>query len=304
MKRGNRREKVPVAVRYAAEKFRRFVKTSRKDGEKLGLLNLHSNSGKVPEQAIQAVPAAEELFGNRIAGIFLYGSATLGGLRPESDIDLLILIRGGMSCDERKTLTNLLLDLSAPPGHAGKRPLEVVVVSLEQITPWRFPPRREFLYGEWLRNRLEAGIWPEPCFDPDLVLLLRQARAHGLALAGEAAVKLIPAVPFREIRSAIRHSLPGLLASLKGDERNVLLTLGRMWFTLEKHEICPKDVAAEWVVPKLPPEFASLLRMAGRAYQGIAADHWEPVTRETTLLAEFMRQQLESLLEHPLPERA
>ena len=63
------------------------------------------------------------------------------------------------------------------------------------------------------------------------------------------------AIPFHEIKKAIRFSLPGLISSFKGDERNVLLTLSRMWLTLVTEEITTKDVAAKWVILKLPERF-------------------------------------------------
>lgn len=48
-------------------------------------------------QVTQVISIAESLFHNQILGIYLYGSATMGGLRPDSDIDILIIITQDMS---------------------------------------------------------------------------------------------------------------------------------------------------------------------------------------------------------------
>ena len=93
---------------------------------------------------------------------------------------------------------------------------------------------------------MEAGEYPQACNDPDIMILLWQARKNSITLKGAESKELIPAIPFHEIKKAIRFSLPGLISSFKGDERNVLLTLSRMWFTLVTEEITTKDVAAKW----------------------------------------------------------
>ena len=69
---------------------------------------------------------------------------------------------------------------------------------------------------------------------------------------------MIEPVPMTDIRRAIKESLPGLIASIEGDEHNVILTLARMWLTSSSGRICSKDQAAEWAIPKLAKEHATL----------------------------------------------
>ncbi len=114
---------------------------------------------------------------------------------------------------------------------------------------------------------------------------LWQARKYSNVLKGVEAKKLIPCISIEDIRKAIQYSLPGLIASLKGDERNVLLTLSRMWFTLETGEICTKDIAAEWVYSKLPKDMSPLLEIAKEAYLGNLQDDWGASENKTILLA-------------------
>jgi aminoglycoside 9-adenylyltransferase len=99
-----------------------------------------------------------------------------------------------------------------------------------------------------------------------------------------------------DIHKAIRDSLPGLLADLKGDERNVILTLARMWLTAAVGEISPKDVAAEWVVPQLPKEQGNLLDIARKAYRGEYIDKWEGMESKVSALVNDMKNSIESLL--------
>ncbi len=261
----------------------------------------------LPDQVIQVCSLSKRLFADNLSGILLYGSATLGGLRPDSDLDLLILIRSELTRCARETLTKHLLIISSPLGDRNRRPLEVTVLNVNDLHPWSFPPKCEYLYGEWLRKDVENGRIPQPQFRPDTVILLWQARRNGLSLAGDSAECLIPEIPFDEIRKAIRSSLSELISWFRGDERNVLLTLARMWFTLETGTLCAKDVAAEWVSTRLPPNAALLIRMAGNAYLGRCLDNWTAVNENDAVrLVDHLKQQIEKLLSTsrnpPVPE--
>lgn len=261
-----------------------------------GELYMRSDKVNVSEQIGQTVFTVETLLGNQIAGLYLYGSAALAGLQPNSDIDILVITNDEMPDSVRSKLTEQIKNISGVIGDSQKRPLEITVVNQKDIIPWRFPPKWEYMYGEWLRNEIEAGKIPQPCYDADLVILLWQARAHSVVLRGKAAKELIPFIPDSEVRKAIKNSLPGLLASIKGDERNVLLTLCRMWFTLETAEICPKNIAAEWVLPELPNELVPILELAINGYLGNCVDEWTGLEKETRLLADFLNRNLERIL--------
>lgn len=92
------------------------------------------------------------------------------------------------------------------------------------------------------------------------------------------------------------ESLPGLIKGIKGDERNVILTLARMWLTVAVGEISPKDVAAEWATPRLPKEQATLLDLARKAYRGEYVDKWEGLDSEVMVLVNHMKNSIESCL--------
>ena len=248
---------------------------------------------QLPPQAGQTVARAHGIFGPRLIGASLYGSATLRGLRPDSDLDILLTLDGRVGEGERQALTRMLLTLSAPPGTPGRRPLEVTVVDRNILLEDVFPPAYEYQFGEWLRPDIERGNLPQPAADPDLALLFWQARSHSLPLFGEPAERLIPPVPFSRVRQAIYGALPSLLDNLEGDERNVLLTLARMWYTLSTGGLGSKDQAAEWAAARLPEPFSAPLLLAARAYRGEAADHWE--TESVRPLARALQDKIRAL---------
>jgi len=103
-------------------------------------------------------------------------------------------------------------------------------------------------------------------------------------------------VPFAEIRRAIEFSLPALLDWLEGDERNVLLTLARMWRTLSIGEFVAKDMAADWAMRQLPAAQALLLAEARAAYLGLKEDVWGAPPGETAALAGQLAERVRALL--------
>jgi streptomycin 3"-adenylyltransferase len=165
------------------------------------------------------------------------------------------------------------LAISGPPGGA-IRPLEVTVVALPDVRPWRWPPWRALQFGEWLRPDLERGIVEPPQRDPDLALLIVQARANGRPLVGPRAAEAFEPVPPEDLRRALAESLPYLLEGWREDCRNAILTLARMWLTAETGRIEPKDRAADWAIPRLPADTAAWLAKARDDYLGRADPDW------------------------------
>lgn len=201
-------------------------------------------------------------------------------------MDVLAVLGQVLPQKARDSLTEGLLTLSGKPG-SGKpeRSIELIAVCRSGVLPWRYPPRREYLYGEWLREEMERGQAQGPADDPDLTLILAQAIRHSAPLLGPRLEELLDPVPMRDVRRAMRDCLPGLLKSLRGDERNVLLTLARMWYTAAQGDFIPKDAAAAWAAPRLTGSAAALLETASRAYRGESGDHWAGRESEAGALA-------------------
>ncbi len=89
----------------------------------------------------------------------LYGSAVDGGLKPYSDIDLLVTVAVKLDETTRRALLNDLMEASAFPGESETlRAIEVTLVVHDDIIPWRYPAaKRELQFGEWQRNDILAS---------------------------------------------------------------------------------------------------------------------------------------------------
>ena len=259
---------------------------------------------KIPQQAMQALKIVEELLGSSIVGVYLFGSAVIGGLRINSDVDVLVVVNHSLPEVTRRKLIDRLMLISGKIGNTDSiRPLEITVINHSDIVPWLYPPKNEFIYGEWLRSEYEKGQIQEPTYDTDLAIVLAQVRKNSISLFGPDASDILDPVPISDIRRAIKESLPGLIEGIKGDERNVILTLARMWQTVSIGEISPKDVAAKWALSRLPKEYSTLLDLARKAYRGEYVDKWEGLDSEVTALINHLKNSIESCLSQTQEEQ-
>ncbi|WKB56150.1 aminoglycoside adenylyltransferase family protein [Eleftheria terrae] len=236
-----------------------------------------------PEEIAPQLAGALTVIEGHLAGILecvhLFGSAVEGGLKPHSDIDLLVTVRTSSTEATRQAVMSALLGVSAPPGaSAGEgrlRPLEVTVIALPDIVPWRHPARRQLQFGEWLREELQAGHFEPPMPDHDLAILLTKVRQRSMALRGPEAATVLPPVPPADLMQALLDTVAQWRtpADWAGDERNVVLALARICFTAATGEIASKDGAAVWLLERLPATHRAVLADAKAAYLGQSADH-------------------------------
>lgn len=252
----------------------------------------------IPSLAIEAVHVSQELIKN-IEGAYLFGSAVEGGLRADSDVDVLIVTRQRLPLETRQELVERLMRISGKTGNSKSiRPLELTVVNLNDIVPWQYPPKSMFVYGEWMREQYENNYVPDQKPDPDLAIVLSNVRMNSIPIIGPNAQTLLEPVPGKDFYLAIKESLPDLLSGRKGDERNVLLTLSRMWITVSTGKVVSKDIAAKWTTGQLPAPLKPLMIMARKAYLGEIKDNWDERENEVTILIKHMKQEIESCIEH------
>lgn len=241
---------------------------------------------------------AKQLFNDSLLGIYLHGSAVEGRLRPQSDIDLLVTVNRPIAEHERNLLVAWLLKLSGrhPRQHDQPRCLEVVIFDANGRGIRSYPAQAEVVYGEWLREAYEQGITTNMTADPEHTLILAQARMSSIPLLGYQLADTLPDVPVDTIQMALRDCLPGLMNTLEGDERNVLLTLTRIWRTLELGDFVSKDTAAAWAALRLSADEAFIVDYARRAYLGEIADIWSDKRVALHLTANQLRRHIGCLL--------
>ena len=254
---------------------------------------------EISKQVSQACDVINRHLASTLRAIHLYGSAIDGGLKPYSDIDLLVTIGSELVETTRRAFMFDLLEISAPPGKSEIfRALEVTVVVQDEVLPWRYPVRRELQFGDWLRKEILEGNIESAVIDADLAILLTKARQHSLPLLGPPAEEFFDQVPKSDFFRALADTLKQWESpsDWAGDERNVVLTFARIWYSVVTGEIAPKDVAADWSIERLPVEYQSILYEARQAYLGNGEDHLASHSEQTTDSMLFMKSQIVEIL--------
>lgn len=209
--------------------------------------------------------------GTTLRAIHLFSSAVEGGLKPRSDLDLMVTITAPTDDATRRALMEALLRVSTPPGtDSARRALEVTVVVLHEVVPWRYPARREMQFGEWLRDDILAGSFEPAVWDHDLAILLTQVLRHSVSLLGPNAAQLFERVPSADLMASFRDTIAQWQSSAdwEGDEQTVVLALARIWYSAITGTIGSKELAAAWALERLPPEHRPVLVGARDAYLG------------------------------------
>jgi streptomycin 3"-adenylyltransferase len=249
------------------------------------------------DQTRRIVAVVREALGDSVIGAYLHGSSVFGGLHPTSDIDVLVVTQRPTTIDEQRVLIGRLLPISGrgdPTG--GSRSVELTIVVQSDVRPWRYPPRLDLQYGDWWRGEFERGEltpWVSP--NSDLALLLEMVLEANHQLLGPPPAEVLDPIPPADLRRAMLDGIPALLGCLDGDERNVVLTFVRIWTTLETGVIRSKDAAADWALPRLPPEHRAVLEHARSIYLGDAAEEWGDLLRRVRPHVDHVLGEIKSL---------
>ncbi|VVE14166.1 Streptomycin 3''-adenylyltransferase [Pandoraea horticolens] len=233
--------------------------------------------------------ALQRFLAGNLRTIHLFGSAVDGGLKPNSDLDLMVSVSRPIAGAMREHIARELLAHSSPPGSAGLlRPLEVTIVALSELVPWEYPAMREMQFGEWLRTSIEEGYIEPPMVDHDLAILITKVRQQSETLYGPRAVDVFDPVPSADLQRSLLDTIAlwNIGPDWEGDERNVILALARIWFTASTGAIASKDAAALWAMSRSPVEHRRVLARTLSSY--LYGDQGK-LTGNPTQMASFVR---------------
>lgn len=153
--------------------------------------------------------------GDRLAGVVLHGSLAAGCFyRAKSDLDLLVVVKDGLSVEARERIALALAR------QADTRPilgdLELSVLRAADATDFRHPSPFELHYSQTWRERMLAGNvdYAADRTDSDLAGHVTVARARGVSLYGPEPCALFGEVSASAFLESVRDDV---VWSLSGD---------------------------------------------------------------------------------------
>ena len=235
-------------------------------------------------QVGRVVDLLREVLGPDLVGAYLFGSAVIGGLQRESDLDVLAVTVRRTTRAGKEALVERLLSLSGRP-----RRLELTIVAERAL---------DFQYGDWWRREFESGDvapWSGTAAANDLTVLIAMVLTASRPLLGPPPAEVLGRVSQREVTSAMLEGIDPLLAELEDDTRNVVLTLTRIWTTLGTGEFRSKDAAADWALERIPVDHRAVLARARAIYLGDAPERWDDLQSQVRPHADYVVAEIRRL---------
>ena len=252
------------------------------------------------QQLDRVVALVRDVLDSDAIAAYLFGSAVLGQLRPESDLDVLVVSERPTTREEKRRFVERLLAISGQrtPQEQWRR-IELTIVVERDIKPWHYPPRFDFQYGDWVRSEFESGNvepWPTTV-NPDLTVLIAMVMLGNTAAFGPPPSEIFDAVSRDELIRAMVSDIDTLRSDLNSDTRNVILTLARIWSTVVTGVIRSKDTAAVWVLDRLPEVHQPVLARARAIYLSEQDERWDDLQDRIEPYADYVSAEIRGLVE-------
>lgn len=258
-------------------------------------LNMHDyQHDEMNQQIMQCLALLEDIFQQELLGVYLFGSWLVGGLQKYSDLDIFVVAARPTSHEQKSQLVTNLLRISGIYQRSSKPPIEMTIVVKADINPWRYPPKFDFQYGDWLRAAFESGNmepWSTKVM-PDLAVIITQVLLASETLFGPSPDQLLCHVPYKDFLAATKDAVNHLLSDLHNDTRNVLLTYARIWKTIATDTMGSKQAAAVWVSDKLPDIYKPVMQRAHAICIGNQKDNWDDLAAFIQPTAAYMIEQI------------
>ena len=226
----------------------------------------------VREHIEAAVRGFQEILVGKLTGVYLHGSLAAGAFnRVKSDIDLLVVVKSGLSEEERRRLAQLLPPLSERrPIHGD---IEMSVILEESARNFCHPLPFEFHNSAPEMEAILGGqraSWGQRT-DRDLAAHCTVTRAKGVALAGKTIQEVFGPVPHEDYLDAILDDLEWILEgnNILENPSYSVLNICRVFQVLEEGEGCvpTKLEGGTWALARLPAEFSPVIRSAFAPFQ-------------------------------------
>ena len=239
--------------------------------------------------------ASREILSDDLAAVYLHGSLALGCFNPDrSDIDLLVIAQRVLTAADRLRFARAMLDCSGQP-----RPVEISILLVDNLRPWRHPCPYEFHFGESWRQRFADALaadepdlpLPEPRTDPDLAAHVTVARARGVALFGAPPAETLPQVPHADYLDAILADFAWCRENAPESDVYVVLNACRVLAAARHRLVLSKSEGGEWALAALPDALRPIVVRALATYRGDA----EKMPLDPALAARFVEHMVRAI---------
>lgn len=222
---------------------------------------------EIKKQIIMVTDFLSHALGENLIGIYLHGSMCLGSFQPSrSDLDIMVITQTSINASQRFHLMNGFLALHKKPS-----PIELSVLCISDLNPWRHPTPYEFHFSEYWRPKFEViarendlAFWDfkEVCTDGDIACHVTLINQSGICIYGRAINEVFPPVPEEDFWDSIYWGID-YFSKLEGELLVTgILTLLRIWSYKENKAIYSKAEAGRWGIDLVPSQYRHIVENA------------------------------------------
>jgi streptomycin 3"-adenylyltransferase len=190
------------------------------------------------------VGALAGVLGSNLVGVYVHGSAALGGFNPaKSDLDYVAVVENALTADERRALAAVLLPLHGTSGFAKGVEMSIVEGRFAGHD-FRHPTPYEFHMGTPEQVRLHGLAHDSEHCDPDLASHFAVIQARGICVYGRAIGEVFAPVDHALFLTSNLADIASYRETIKHDPVYAILNLCRTLCGLRKGAVLSKEEGA------------------------------------------------------------
>lgn len=213
--------------------------------------------------------AAEEIFGDRLTGVYLHGSLAMGCFNPlKSDIDLIVVLESAVGDAQKLSFMERVVALNRLAPAKG---IEMSVVLRSCCDPFLYPTPFELHFSPAHLARFAADpqgyVRDMNGLDKDLAAHFAVIRQQGITLCGEPKERVFAEVPRSCFIDSVWADVQNAREDILLDPVYVTLNLCRVLAYLREGLLLSKQTGGEWALAHLPETHAAIVSDALACYR-------------------------------------
>lgn len=241
------------------------------------------------------VDQSKQIFGEELIGIYLHGSMAMGCFNPDkSDIDLIIVIRDGISDTQKLQFMNRIVDINKTAPSKG---IELSIVKEKYCKQFVYPTPFELHFSnahlQWFQENPADYIRKMNGEDKDLAAHFKIIKSYGMVLYGAEINDIFGDVPRNDYIDSIWNDIEGAREDILNDPIYIILNLCRVAAFLKSDLVLSKKQGGEWAADNLPSKFHTLISNAVQGYTD--GEEMDIDSREGQEFADYMIQLIKAM---------
>lgn len=216
------------------------------------------------------VEKSKTILQDRLAGIYLHGSAAMGCFHPAgSDLDLIVVVKSALPDPVKRAYMDMAVKLNAKGPAKG---IEMSIVRQDVCRPFVYPTPFELHFSaahlDWYRNDPEDYISKMKGEDKDLAAHFTVILHRGRCLYGPPVREMFADVPVQDYTDSIWNDIANTENEIAGNPVYLTLNLARVLAFLKDGLVLSKKEGGEWALGNLPAKYHRPVTDALQAYAG------------------------------------